>query len=445
MRMSRSLGTLLIALCVGAVAPSATALAQGGEAQTIPPGTVITKQNWRQYQQFFSDGEKYFWEGQGFWKMPDDVEIHVGQPHHFTLPPPFVEANEKYGGQTRLVKMPDGRFKLENYVAGFPFPNPSGPDIGTEIAANVTYRLQGEMFAVFADLYPDGQLPGGFFVKDRFGHWAATKVDALYRQLAYNWEPGKPRINPQAAGAWYTEWLMVEVPEQSKYTADLTIFFQDNLREEENYVFIPALRRSLRLSVSARCAPLFGSDMTHDDQRIGWNGGVGMFQAKLLGSQPLLTLQDMTKAAGRFPDEYDGMLGWPKPSWGDWEVRQVWKIDVGRIPSLSPGYCYGRRVMYIDRQYYQTQAEDLYDANHKLWKVVVIALTAKPIDHGEGGPQMGASAIWETYWDVQNEHVSYVTSMGANGDSFKVDYEIPKQYDNIPKYSTPGGLMQLMR
>src|SRR5581483_228694 len=184
--------------------------------------------------------------------------------------------------------------------------NPSGPDIGTEIAANVTYRLQGEMFAVFADLYPDGQLPGGFFVKDRFGHWAATKVDALYRQLAYNWEPGKPRINPQAAGAWYTEWLMVEVPEQSKYTADLTIFFQDNLREEENYVFIPALRRSLRLSVSARCAPLFGSDMTHDDQRIGWNGGVGMFQAKLLGSQPLLTLQDMTKAAGRFPDEYDG-------------------------------------------------------------------------------------------------------------------------------------------
>jgi Protein of unknown function (DUF1329) len=444
MGMPRKLGTLLIALCVGIAVPWTAAFAQG-DTETIPAGTKITKQNWRQYKKFFSDGEIYFWEGQGFWKMPDDVEMDVGEPHHFTLPAPFVEANEKYGSQTRLVKMPDGRFQLTNYIAGFPFPNPSGPDIGTEIAANVTYRLQAQMFAAFADMYPNGKLPGGFYVKDRFGNWANTKVDVLYRQLAYNWEPGKPRIHPEAAGAWYTEWLMVEIPEQSKYTADLTIFFQDNLREEENYVFIPALRRSLRLSVSARCAPLFGSDMTHDDQRIGWNGGVGMFKGTLLRSQPLLTLQDMGKAAGVFPGEYDGMLGWAKPSWGTWEVRPVWVIDVGRVPQLAPGYCYGRRVMYIDKQYYQTQAEDLYDASHKLWKVVVVFLTPGLIDTGENGPQMGAGAIWETYWDIQNEHVSYVTSMSPEGYSLITDDRIPKQYDNVPRYSTPGGLMQLMR
>ncbi len=442
--MPRKLGTLLIVLCVGIAVPWTAAFAQG-DNQTIPPGTKITKQNWRQYKQFFSDGEAYFWEGQGYWKMPDDVEMDVGQPHHFTLPAPFVEASEKYGSQTRLVKMPDGRFRLENYVAGFPFPNPSGPDIGTEIAANVTYRFQPEMFAGFADMFPNGKLPGGLYAKDRFGNWAVTKVDVLYRQLAYNWEPGKPRVHPQAAGAWYTEWLMVELPEQSKYTADLTIFFQDNLREEENYVFIPALRRSLRLSVSARCAPLFGSDMTHDDQRIGWNGGVGMFQGTLLRSQPLLTMQDMGKAAGMFPQEYDGTLGWPKPSWGTWEVSPVWVIDVGRVPQLAPGYCYGRRVMYIDKQYYQTQAEDEYDAGRKMWKVVVILLTPGLVDKGENGPQMGEGGLWETYWDIQNEHVSYVTSMSPEGYSLITDDRIPRQYDNVPRYSTPGGLMQLMR
>ena len=444
MAIIRRLVVLLVVLCMGVAMQCIAAFAQSSD-QTIPPGTVITKSNWQQYQQFFTDGEKYFWNGAGFWKMPDDVEIHVGQPHHFTFPPPFVEANEKYGEQTRLVKLADGRYRLENYIAGFPFPNPSGPDIGTEIAANVTYRLQAYMFAAFPDMYPGGKLPGGFYVKDRYGNWANTKVDVIYRQLAYLWQPGQPRSYPEAAGAWYTEWLMVEQPEQSRYTADLTIFFQDNLREEENYVFIPALRRSLRLSVSARCAPLFGSDMTHDDQRIGWNGGVGKFEAKLLRVQPLLTLQDMQKAAGVFPQEYDGMLGWAKPSWGDWEVRPVWVIDVGRIPDMSAGYCYGRRVMYIDKQYYQTQAEDLYDASHKLWKVVWIGLTPGLIDNGEGGPQMGSGALEEVYWDVQNDHVSYVTSMSPEGYSLITDERIPKQYDNIPKYSTPGGLMQLMR
>ncbi|MGH7934252.1 MAG: DUF1329 domain-containing protein [Candidatus Binataceae bacterium] len=416
----------------------------GDSAATIPAGTVITKQNWQQYKQFFSDGEIYFWEGSGFWKMPDDVEMHVGKPHQFTFPRAFVEANEKYGGQTRLLREPDGRFKLENYVAGFPFPNPSGPDMGTEIAANVTYRLQPYMFAGFPDLYKSGKL-GGFYTKDRFGNWAVSNVDALYRQLGYLWQPDIAHSYPQSAGAWYTEWLMVETPEQSRYTADLTIFFQDNLRDEESYVFVPALRRSLRLSVSARCAPLFGSDMTHDDQRIGWNGGVGRFEARMLRDQPLLTMQGMTSAAGKFPEQYDGFLGWPKPSWGDWEVRPVWVIDVRRIPQMAPGYCYGKRVMYIDKQYYQTQAEDLYDASGKLWKVVWIGLAPAPIDTGDGGPQMGAGALVEFYWDVQNDHVSYVTSYSQDGNTLVVDGKIPKQYDNLPKYSTPGGLMQLMR
>ncbi|MGH9344270.1 MAG: DUF1329 domain-containing protein, partial [Terriglobia bacterium] len=244
MRSSRWLLTSLLALSFGAAAMTAPALADCNPK----PGTVITMQNWQQYKDCFSDGVQTFWEGSGFWKMPQDVELHVVTPHVWTYPKPFVEANEKYGGQARLVKQADGRYKLDNYVAGFPFPNPSGPEKGTEIAANVTYRMQGYIYAGF----PDSGASAPFFTKDRFGNWNTEMVDYLYRQLAYNWEPGIPNVDPRAAGAWYTEWLMVEQPEQSRYTADLTIFWQDNLKEEANYVFIPALRRSLRLSTSAR-------------------------------------------------------------------------------------------------------------------------------------------------------------------------------------------------
>lgn len=435
--MNRSRGWGIFAIVLGAlIAFPALALADCD----AKPGTVITKQNWMQYKDCFSEGVQYFWQGAGFWKMPDDVEIHVGPQHHWEYPKEFTEANEKYGGQARLVPQANGEYQLENYIAGFPFPDPSGPEKGTEIAANVTYRLQSFLYAGF----PDNGSAAPFYTKDRFNNWNQETVDFDYRQLAYNWDPAVPRVDPNAAGAWYSEWLMVETPEQSRYTADLTIFWQDNLKDESNYVFIPALRRTLRLATSARCAPLLGSDMTHDDQRVGWNGGVGKFNGKFIRDQNLLELTMMNlKETGNFPGSYDGTLGWPKPSWGDWEVRPVDVIDVQRVPSMQAGYCYGKRRMYIDKQFYQTMSEDLYDSNMKLWKVVWMGLDEGMLD-GKW-KEFGAGGIIETYWDVQNDHVSYVTSAGREGKPFITGVMLKPQYNDVVKYSTPAGLAQLMR
>jgi hypothetical protein len=48
--------------------------------------------------------------------------------------------------------------------------------------------------------------------------------------------------------------------EQSKYTTVLTIFWRTFLGEEDDYVFVPALR----LSASDRYAPTFGTDAVKD-------------------------------------------------------------------------------------------------------------------------------------------------------------------------------------
>jgi hypothetical protein len=88
-------------------------------------------------------------------------------------------------------------------------------------------------------------------------------------------------------------------------------------------------------------------------------------------------------------------------------------------------------------------AEDLYDSNMKLWKVVWVGLATGPfVNYGD---QMGFDGIMENYWDVQNDHVSYITSIGRDPKPFAWDQQIPRQYNNVAKYSTPGGLMQLMR
>ena len=189
---------------------------------------------------------------------------------------------------------------------------------------------------------------------------------------------------------------------------------------------------------------VLGSDFVKDDQRVGWNGGVGKFEGTWLRDQRLLTLFTMNgKAAGTFPAEYDGILGSPKPSWGEWETRDTYEVDIHRIPSLAPGYCYGKRIDYVDKQYYVNLAEDLYDSNNKLWKVVWTAGTPAKLDNY--GEQPGLGGIVEDYWDVQNDHVSYITSFNPSGAEELWDSQVPKQYDDVTRYSSPAGLQQVER
>jgi len=79
----------------------------------------------------------------------------------------------------------------------------------------------------------------------------------------------------------------------------------------------------------------------------------------------------------------------------------------------------------------------------KLWKVVWTAST--PADLDSYGPQVGFGGVVETYWDVQNDHVSYITGFNPSGTLELWDKNVPAAYNDVSKYSTPGGLMQLMR
>jgi hypothetical protein len=353
----------------------------------------------------------------------------------------YQEASEKYGSQTQVVYLPNGTMNIANYVEGMPFPDPEPPDKGYKILANVWFPDEPYLMV----LSPSSGF-GSFCNADRFGNSSCTKTSVVYRQLAFVSHPGIPRTAPDADGAWYTEWLMIDQPEQSRYTADLTIFWQDLTESEDNYAFVPSLRRSLRLSSTARCSPLLGSDMIHDDQRGGYNGGLNIFNAEYLGERKILAITDLTDATGAYPDEYDGQLGWSKPSWGPWSLRDVYVIDVRRVPSERQGYCYGSRIMYVDKQFMHQLWEEIYDSSLNLWKIVRIHLHPAEVDPGAGKIPLDGSLI-ETYWDVQNDHKSDVFTANPNGKTDGLTYNlgVPPQYNNTVRYSTPSGLMQILR
>src|SRR5665213_659751 len=58
-----------------------------------------------------------------------------------------------------------------------------------------------------------------------------------------------------------------------------------------NFVFVPALRRSLRLASTARCSPVFGFDWSYDDAKTnGFNGSTSIYTGDFLADRKILTL-----------------------------------------------------------------------------------------------------------------------------------------------------------
>jgi hypothetical protein len=363
----------------------------------LPVGTKVTNANWQQYKNFLPLGMQKLFEGKYFWKMPEGVELDVGPTIHNFLPKSWRDATEKYGAQTTVEVLPNGHFVLHNYHGGTPFPNPQDPNKGWKILANAFWAYQP---AVYVNA-PENV--GSVWANDRYGNVNQTTIDVVYRWSSYITDPNFPQTLTYAPGTWYTEWLMEETPEQARYTASLNLFYIDQEKTPfpDTYVFVPALRRSLRLANTARCSPVFGFDWSYDDAKTnGFNGSTSIYTGDFLGDRKILTLAHFNQDGAVFPDGYLMPLGFPKPSWGKWEVREHAVDDVHRIPSEAAGYCYSSRIIYADKEHWNGNWVDLYDSNHKLWKSIAY--------YNDAGEVPGLGSSWDGVssmaMDFQNQH-----------------------------------------
>lgn len=400
---------------------------------TIPAGTKITAGNWTEYQQFMPMGMQELFSGRHFWKMPPEIEIDVGPTVIHPLPATYVEVPND---SVRVVHLSNGHNDIANYTGGEPFPNPQEPDKG--------YKLLVDLWFSYAPHLIAGTPANPFrtCVEDRYGNISCSLLSYVYRQIAYNTDPGFPRDEPKE-DVWFTEWTGIEAPEQSKYTAQLTEFFKDHQRPEELYVYIPAFRRSIRLGVPARCTQVVGTDYLQDDARNnGFNGGIAVFDGRFLGHRKILALLGAYHArAGEFPKNYYMPLGWPKSSWGPWQLREVDVIDVRRVPAERAGYCYGSRILYLDSQTHYALWEDVYDANLKLWKLALVA----PRDTMAPSLGLVPAAVTSCIWDIQNGHLTTGTTQDRLGHDVAINSDVPAEYRDYSKYATPGGLVQIMK
>jgi hypothetical protein len=403
-------------------------------AATLAPGTRITPANWQPYRQFMSDGVQALFDGKYFWKMPADAELVIG-PTRVNLPPKsFLDATEKYASQVKLVELPDGGLTLAAYQGGFPFPSPSEPHRGWKILANLWYRYFPHASVI---------MHGGGCSIDKNGAINCAAGDIVYRQLSYNTDPAVPATVPGGEDKFFTQWYMLSEPEQQRYTASLQITYADLQRNEDLYAFVPALRRYQPVSTLGRCSMVQGVDITQEDYRSGFDSNLTQLSVDFIGEKKVIALVLSHMPDGKFPEAFDMPLGWPKPSWGQWQTRDVYVIAASKLPSKAEGYCYGRRVMYIDKATFVPYWEELYDRKMQLWKIVGLYPHTVELP-GLGKVDTSGSIIY-SFWDIQHNHASFVMDPTTTSYAYYANEQVPKDYLDLSKYSTPGGLNMIMR
>ena len=304
-------------------------LAKVRAEDTIAPGTVINKKNWQQYQKFLPPGMVVLFSGQNFWKMPEDGEIVIGPSIPVPTPKRYLADTEKYSRQVTLEKQPNGGYLIKNYAAGWPFPGvqPQDPLFGIKTLYNYYYRPAPAFL----------QMDSRSYIIDSSLNRSWQEAFIIFSRLTHRSDDGMNLTDSLEPSLYTTEYAEESAPEQSRYTAILIVRYDNPAAPDEQYLFLPSLRRSLRLSTKARCAPLLGTDFTQDDVREGFNGEPGLFNATYLGTKRIVALLHQnpdvfSEESLKNPDKYyTGSMLWPKPSVGKWEMRDVYVVSLSRF------------------------------------------------------------------------------------------------------------------
>jgi hypothetical protein len=351
------------ALAVAAASLTLLSLAPQGVAD-VKPGDVISAENVDQAKDLISPGLE--------WVVRHGMKMKIIEPRKVEWPKAYKEATEKYAGQVRLS--PDG-LKLENYVAGLPFPNidVNDPKAAVRIMWNYDYKFlttdDVDLREFDADTGPVGSGTQGMGIERHF-------ILDHFRRLFYNGrlyvDPKPERPNPD--GIRFRESLHpILEPFDLKGVGATSIRYIDPSKQDDSWLYLPSLRRVRRLSTAQRSDALFGQD-TDVDSYYGYSGHIAWMDWKFLGEKTILGCMHAEKYPVKWGDGAADFM------FDDvWEKRQVYVIEgVSKLPQ----YAYSKRVIFIDKEAWVVPYSDIYDRAGQLWKIWVnqFSFKKKPFD-----------------------------------------------------------------
>ena len=303
------------------------------------------------------------------WQAPSNYEkVKRGQvqiiapttPREATTPPLFAKVTEKNKGQAvigegRAVYTKDGK----KWPGGLPFP---APETGDKVLAN--YRHSGLSYK--SDDFD-------FYVLMQFTNKEGKQYKenlSYYRKLYTNCRIFVPPLGsvPNHEEEIYRGLIYFLKPHEIKGLSQLVIrYYDDSAKADDGFVFIPALRRTRRISASNWQDNMAGSD-------INWGDGDGLTEPfanwnfKLLEKRVIIYPGMSNPKPSLNPDgSADIPITWDEGTKFEryqWELRPVYVVEC--LPKED--HVYSKRIGYFDAYTAQCNTMINFDRQGKMWR-----------------------------------------------------------------------------
>ncbi|HCY62369.1 MAG TPA: DUF1329 domain-containing protein [Oxalobacteraceae bacterium] len=346
----------LVAALIGAVCLPAI-------AADLAEGTVISAANLDQVRNATFEGhtigsmltEKMEWRiRNNGWK------ITLARSKKVPLDQNWVKASKANEGKTKIN---DATCKVDGWKAGAPFPTIDMKD--AEAAKKIIWNLSlgslvGDVSSVphFTQVLVDG----------KSGIHAELVAEFTRFNMKGRLTGSSSMIGDDDESA--RQLLFFKAPSEVKGIGTYTMMY-DSTKVPDVWAYVPAVRRTRRLSGGAWMDPVGSSDQLQDDldgfnARPCWYPGY-----KLLGKRWVLAAANSrldvwnTKAsatAEKYPT-----LDQSAPYWNlnnGFEPREVYMVEVA-TPSQHP---YSKKVLYVETEYPRVHYVEAYNRKGEFWK-----------------------------------------------------------------------------
>lgn len=257
----------------------------------------------------------------------------------------FREITEKHKGMCKI----DEKGMLLNWKGGLPFPEPK---TAMEVYWNFEMgRPRGDDFT-----YPFVEV-----ITDRKGNqrMAIGEWNHVFYVGRTN-VPPIPEIPDNPEGKYFEQGYGHSAPYDVRGVSFKMIRYLDIDRDDDQWIYIPTLRRVRRMSTAQRMdvqSP--GGDGTYDDMQC-FNGKVTQYDWKLLPRKEMI----MPRCGKSKPTHRKGEL-----ASGVDEFYQKVNVYILEYKPKNPNHIYSHCNLYLDPETFQPLVCEYFDRQKRLWKM----------------------------------------------------------------------------
>ena len=357
----------------------------------VSPGDVIDQTNWEKAQGLLPESV-LTWVKEGDFRLDvNDLNFTVME----TMPEFIREARNTNGSKLALDKdgaiVDAGTGKPPKYIIGLPFP---GLDTNDPRVAEKTIHNNKYVQYMIGNIHTTAQVV--WLGRSGF----ERKVETETLQIAMEGHPGVADLENSKRIEKYML-SVVRSPFDIAGTAVLLWRFLDPKKEDVNYGYLPAIRRTRRMDPANRSDASLGTDFAQDDLN-GYDGKIPGFTWKFIRKQDaIMPWADADPA--RIVLNRDGAWetasntvaygyqkeGWQGAPWAPtnmaWAKRQAYVIE--GTPK-DPYYNYGTQYMWLDTETFNIGYKVIHDRAGKYWKTLVAADSVAVSEDNKAGVKL---------------------------------------------------------